>query len=65
MLFLVELGAAIRVASTTVLVLSVNPLVANLASMVASSWVLKLSWLQANGEACERCSRVSPFSVRR
>ena len=65
MLFLVELSAAIRVASTTVLVLSVNPLAANVASMVASSWMLKLSRPQANGEACERCTRVSPFPVRR
>ena len=41
-LFLVELGAAIKVASTTVPVLSISPFVAKVALMVAISWQLRL-----------------------
>ncbi len=39
-LFLVELGAAIKMASTTVPVLSSQPLVAKVALMVANNWLL-------------------------
>lgn len=41
-LFLVELGAAIKVASTTVPVLGIGPLVAKVALMVTINWILRL-----------------------
>jgi hypothetical protein len=50
-LFLVELGAPIKVASTTVLVLGVRPLVAKMALMVVINWILRLPAITWYGDA--------------